>query len=68
MATVNRYRVTFQRQDYESHASIRDSRVELAYSAQDARYQVEITFEGSEPRDPYLRVLRIEPLHESEQR
>lgn len=34
---------------------------EWAYTAQDARLQVEIQFEGREPRDPYFRVIKIEP-------
>lgn len=68
MATVNLYRVVFQRTANGGSGCIVDDRVERAYTAQDARYQVEITFEGFSPKDPYFRVLRIEPVHESEQR
>lgn len=37
------------------------SQVIFAYNAADARYQIELSMEGQEPKDPCFRVVRIEP-------
>jgi hypothetical protein len=60
MTTANLYLVFFY-QEGPGGGCMEETREVLAYSAQDARLQVEITFEGRSPGDRYFRVTRIEP-------
>jgi hypothetical protein len=64
MGEANLYVVTFYQEDKRSGGCFPVTREELAYSAQDARAQVELSFEGVSPPDPYFRVLKIEPKRE----
>jgi len=61
MVNANFYSVEFYRKDSDSGGCVRDIQFLYAYTAQDARYQVEVSREASFPKDPYFRVVKIEP-------
>jgi hypothetical protein len=62
MGEANLYVVTFYQEDKRSGGCFPVTREEWAYSAQDARAQVELSFEGVSPR------IRISGCSRSNQR
>lgn len=64
MAEARLYLVSFYRENTGTGGAVVDKREEWAFSAQDARYQVELSFEGSFPSDRYFRVVKIEPVRD----
>lgn len=61
MNVARPYIVTFYAAQERGGPCITKTVEEWAYTAQDARLQIEIQFEGTTPPDPYFRVIKIEP-------